>query len=262
MENQTIEQVPEEIKDVPVETPDVPVETLEVTEETTEETPEQINWKKFRDERKAEREQAKADKDLAKKKAEEAEAFREALEQVTQTSGPVVGKSVEEQVIADLADDDIPMGRDIKGFVAKYVADTVAKTLREREEVVTQQRAEQEINELPQRLRQTHNDFDQVMTQENFDYLEYHHPEMAKAMGYMPKGFDKWNNTYNLIKKLVPNAVNAAQDTRQAQRNLQKPQAPTGHASHSTGELAPGRIITQAERDANYKRLRELARQA
>jgi len=225
-----------------------------------EESQEQINWRKFREERERERkEKAEAERRAAQKE-EEARALQEALDRAMQHKGAPLSQAEQEQIVADLADDDIPMGRDIKGYFARIVEDTVEKRLADREKARKEEEARRAQQELPTKLRQTHSDFDQVMTQENVDYLEYHHPELAQAISYMPNGYDKWTNAYKLIKKMVPNAASAASDGRRAQQNLSKPQpgaAPTGQPS---GEMAPGRRLSEAEKRANYERLMALAK--
>lgn len=225
-----------------------------------EETQEDINWKKFREERAREREEAKRREELLLKKEEEARALQEALKAAMENKGSSLTQAEQEQIIADLEDNDIPMGKDIKQFLARYVPDTVEDILAKREQKRREQEQEKAQSEMPKRLRENIPDFDSVMTQENVDYLEYHHPEVADLITKMPSGYDKWSNAYKLVKKLVPNADRPINDHKRANENLAKPQvAAAGNSGHSA-EPSPGRRLTQAEKDANYRRMMELAR--
>ena len=266
----TQEQDNTEVKEevVPVEHPEeheVIPEGEEASQE--EETPEQINWKKVREQQKIDRErQEQKEKEAQEEKRRRAEAeaqaeiFKAALQSAQFDKGAPLSDAEQNQIIADIEDDDIPMGRDIKGFVAKYVADTIKNERTKWEKEVQQQQQEKEKQEVPDRLRRTYNDFDDLMTKDNFDYLTYQHPEIAQALGYMPEGYDKWSNTYKMIKKLVPNAVGSSEERRRVEENRVKPQSVPGATGQPAGDVAPGRRLTQAQKQANYERLRALAR--
>lgn len=232
----------------------------ETTPEKTEEDPEQINWRKFREERERERRERAEEQQALERKRQEAAALKEVVDTLMSKQDHPMTQQQQEQMIADLIDEDIPTGRDIKQFVDSKLPDIINRILDSREKSAAEERQKKELESMPTKLRQAHTDFDKVVTQENLDYLDYHHPEIAKALSYMPNGFEKWSSVYSTVRKLVPSS--GASDLRRMESNAMKPQAASAVASPPSAEMGYGRSLTEAERMENYKKLKALARGA
>ncbi len=198
----------------------------------------EINWKKFREDRAKERAATLEANNRAAAKEEEARALKAALE-------AVVNKPSYNSVQNDSQDEteDQRLDRLIEEKWQK-------KQNKEREE-----RAKQEAHELPQKMGRTFKDFDQVCSQENIDYLEYHHPEIHRALKKLPDSFDNWSDIYHTMKKLIPNADSKA-DAKKAEKNFNKPQSMSVAGSTQTSDHAP-QMLTDAKRAANWKRMQQ-----
>lgn len=228
-------------------------------------TEEQINWRKFREERAKERaqkeEELKQATERQKQQEEQIRAYREALEQVMDKpdTGSLSQKE-QDKIIADLMDEDIPTGADIKGFINQVVPKIVDNVLQTRDQQLEEERRRREAQEMPVRLQREHKDFSNIVTQENLDYLEYHYPEVAETLGSLPNSYDKWSKVYKTVKRLVPDGER--KDVARMERNSQKPQSMASTSAASTSEVAPGRRLTDAQKAENYRLMRERARGA
>ena len=121
--------------------------------------------------------------------------------------------------------------------IAKLVDARIAK----KEALIEKEREERERQEMPQRLQKTFGDFDKVVSTENLDYLEFHHPEIAEPFAKMENSYDKWRMVYAAIKKLVPN-TDSKRDASKANANLAKPQSASAGLAN-TGDTAPVYLV-------------------
>jgi hypothetical protein len=222
---------------VPTET--ISIQGVDVSSPSASESADQINWKKFREERKREREEKeKGDRELAKK-AEEVAALKavvEALASKPHHAGEEVSDVSEEQRIREL----------------------VSKEMGEREKASQVERAKKDAEELPYKLAQTYENFNDVCSSENLDYLEYHYPEVASAYAKMPNNFEKWSNIYKAVKRFVPNP-DSAPEKRRAEINTNKPQSMSAQGATATGDHAP-RVMTDKIRAENWARMQRTMR--
>ena len=111
-------------------------------------------------------------------------------------------------------------------------------------------REEQQIKEqqeLPTKIHHAFPDFNQVCSDENKDYLEYHYPEIAAMYNHVPNNFESWANLYKTIKRLVPNTDNR-KDNAKMEKNMQKP----GSIS-ATGTAQGGNAMSAARLDEQRK---------
>lgn len=218
----------------------------EDVQNTTEvqETQEQINWKKFRQQREEELKKAREAEELARKKAEEAEALKAALEAVLNKQSIQNSHS---NINFETDDDDETIFRK-----------RMEKLLAEREEQFKKQQEQQERQQLPQKLQQTYNDFQNVCTQENLDYLEFHYPEIATAFQHMPDGFDKWSSVYKAVKRFVPN-LSSQKTVNKIEQNLNKPQSLNTGLS-STSDTTPHIYLDEEKKKANWNRMKKLSK--
>lgn len=228
----------EEIKENSIQqTQDIPQQ--DKAEEQKEASPSiqseenQVNWRKFREERERDRKAREEAEKKAKQKAEEAAALQAAME-------AILSKPVQTSV-EDEEDEDKRIERRVQEAIKKE---------REKQE---EERRQREAQELPQRIRREITDFDRVCTQENIDYLEYHFPEVAKGLEYMPDGFDKWNLVYRAVKRFVP-FENKNEDSKRIEKNLMKPQAATPNIVDKNPVGSPWNLSEDRKR-ANWERM-------
>ena len=224
-------QVQAQVEDNKKEVLEQPKEEVVATAETQQE----INWKKFREGReqdRKEKELARREKEAAERREKdriaEANALRAALE-------ATLAKPTQE-----------PQEEDI---IQKRVDEALERRDREAEK----KRVEREQEELPQKLKQAFNDFNDVCTKENLDYLEFHFPEIAKPCTYMGDSFEKWSLIYNAVKKHLPNHKNKNDQSR-IESNAKKPQSMAGGLSQ-TGDGAPTLSLDDDRKKANYARM-------
>ena len=202
------------------------------------ETQEQINWKKFREVREKERKEKEESDKKAKEKEQEAAALKAALEAVlnkTQNSAPPETNEEEDEI-----------------------QKRVDEAIRKRDAQNEQARVARERAEEPAKLRQTFPDFEKVCSQENVDYLEYHHPETFAAFKAMPDSFEKWSRVYNAMKRYIPNS-DASKDAARAERNLKKPQSMSTGLTQ-TGDTQPIMGLSEERKRDNWKRMQESMR--
>lgn len=210
-------------------------------EAVQEESEQNKNWKKWKENRQKEREET-ARIDAARQKAEqEAQALRQALE-------AVVNKNDRRQNNENSYEEEETEEQRIN----RKVEEALAK----REQQYQAQREQEEIQTYPNKLRNTYSDFNQVCSSENLDYLEYHHPELAKSFAHRKEGFDKWSDIYNAVKRYVPN-TNSNRDSIKAEKNLAKPQSLSHSSLSGTGPTGTSHQLTEQRRAENWARMQK-----
>lgn len=206
--------------------------------ETTE-TPEQINWKRFREAREQDRKAREAAEREAAKKKEEIEALKAALDAVVSKPAP------QSHEPAELSEEDA---------IQKRIDEALAK----RDKHLAEQRAIEEQRNLPNKLATTFNDFDNVCSTENLDYLEYHYPEVSAPYKHLPDTFEKWAAIYKAVKRFVPNP-DSRKDTTKAEKNFNKPQSMSVGGTTKTGDTAPMALDDKRRQD-NWARMQRVLR--
>lgn len=207
------------------------------------EKPEDPNWKAFREARKKDR----ADREAAEKRAAEKEAEAAALKAAMEaafTKNPNTYMTYREPTYEEETED-------------QKIEKKVQAALAARDEQYRQQQEEREVREYPNRLKQTYHDFNQVISQENLDYLDFHYPEVSRPLQRLNDGYDKWSDIYQAVKKFVPNHSTAKKEAQRAEANFAKPKSIS-----STGltqpQSAPGSHILSDERKAsNWARMQQ-----
>jgi hypothetical protein len=240
----------EQKQDATIAEQKIPEAQVKTEEPKTEEDP---NWRAFREARKKDR----AEKEAAEKRATEKEAEALALKAAMEAAfakSPTPQQQYQQQQYEGQYQEQQP-NDDAR------IEKAVQKALAEREQLYAQQRAQREATEYPERLRQTYSDFDQVVTQETLDYLDYHYPEVSNPLQRLQDGFDKWSDVYKNIKKFVPNQSNAKRDAAKAQNNLNKPKSMSSPGLPNV-ESNPGAVhLTKERRQANWERMQRTLRQ-
>lgn len=207
------------------------------------ESDQEINWKKFREAREQERKKAEEVARKAAEKEAEVNALKAAMEAILDKQAPAPKRR-------DEYDDD---DESEEQRIEKKVAAALAKREAEQE----RQRREREQAEFPQRLVATHKDFNQVCTESNLDYLDYHYPEVSKAFKHMPDGYDKWDAIYSAVKRFVPN-IDTRRDAAKAEQNFRKPQSLSSPSVSPGSEAGPAMRLDESRKRANWERMQQV----
>lgn len=198
----------------------------------------QANWKAFREQRESDR-KAKAEAErVAALKAAEAEALKQAMEALMQKPSSRHTHDNGSEVIEESED--------------AIIERKIAAALKKDREAFIQEQQEKERREAPQRIMQMHPDFNQIVTTENCDYIDYHYPELVSAFKHMPDGLEKWSAMYRTIKRFVPNA-DSRRDAARADKNMQKPGSVSTTAA---AQATPGAaVLSEDRRRSNWERM-------
>lgn len=209
----------------------------------SEETQQQINWRKFRQEREKERkEKLDSDRRAAEKEAE-ASALKAAMESL-------LNRPQQQQNQTE----------DLDETEDQRIEKKVNHALQKEREKNDKERRERELAELPQKLSSTFNDFNQICTQENLDYLEYHYPEVARRFKNAPENFETWADFYKVIKRFVP-VPDSKKEQAKIEKNLSKPQSMSVPGYTQTGDHAPVELNEKRRQD-NWLRMQRIMKGA
>ena len=222
-------------------------EVKPVIESAENETPEDINWKKFRDQKKEDKQkrlEAEKRAEEAQKREQQAKEQAEALRIAMEAA---FAKEDEKQNGSNYSQDESEEEK-----IKKHVE----KALREKEEKDKQEKALREKQDFPNRLRSSCPDFEEVCTEENLNYFEYHHPEIANALNYIPEELEKWTSVYKAIKKYIPSNEVAKDNTKRLEKNLSKPQSISVPSNSNSGDQAPYALNEQKKQD-NWARMQK-----
>jgi|AntAceMinimDraft_18_1070375.scaffolds.fasta_scaffold20542_2 hypothetical protein len=217
------------------EEPKLSVESQGVPQE---ETQEEINWKKYREDNKKNKKAREDAEEKAAQKAQETEDLKRALEEV------VNKKTYSHEQEDEDEDESTRINKEVERILA--IKDS------EREKA----RAEKELTALPQKLASSHKDFNDVCSEDNLLYFEYHFSDLATSFKYMPDSFEKWDNLYKAIKRVMPDASKKKHYDAVAEKNLNAPK------SHATAAGAPKSTsvragLSQEAKNANWLAMKE-----
>lgn len=215
-------------------------ENNEQTKNESIESQEQINWKKFREQREIDRKQKEQAEKIADEERKKAEAFKAALDSV-------LNKTSEQNPYTNELDSQTEEER-----IAKIVQENIEKERKR----IENEHLEKEKREFPEKLASTFTDFKKVCSEENLDYFEYHHPEIAEPFKYLPDSFEKWKMIYYAVKKHVPN-LSSKDDQKKIDHNFSKPQSMSVKGITSTGDNAPLQL-DEKRRNDNWARMQRV----
>ena len=207
-----------------------------------EEKQEDPNWKAFREARKKDRQEKEAAQRRAAEKEAEADALKAAMEAAFAKSSP--------QSYSANYD-----GYENQDTEDQRIEKKVSEVLALHERNAEQERQQREAQEYPHRLQQIYSDFNQTVSTEALDYLEYHYPEVANPLKRLTDGFDKWNDIYKAVKKFVPNIDQARKDASRAEANFNKPKSMSSPGTSQTNEGLGGSMLTEERKAANWERM-------
>ncbi len=211
-----------------------------------EEKPEDPNWKAFREARKQDRIAREAAEKKAAEKQEEVAALKAAMEAAfSRESQQQQPRQQNDYGYADTETED------------ERIEKKVQNALAAREAEAARLRAQREQQEYPQRLQQHFSDFQQAISSENLDYLEYHYPEVARPLQRLVDGYDKWHDIYKAVKKFVPNNQTARQEANRADANFNKPKSMATTNVASPGEAVGSARLSEERRAQNWARMQK-----
>lgn len=214
------------------------------------ETQEDPNWRAFREARKKDRiEREQAEKRAQEKDAEVA-ALKAAMEAAFSRQAPSP-QAYQQYYGMNQVQDNTEETEDQR--IQRMVDAGISKREQENE----RKRMEKEQQEYPQRLMRELPDFNQVISQENRDYLDYHYPEVSRPLGRLNDGYDKWHDIYHAIKKLVPNNTNARRDSARADANMMKPKSISSTGMTQAQSVPGSHILSEERRAANWQRMQQ-----
>ena len=229
----------------------------QVVNQVAEETPEEINWKKFRDERKRDQQIAAEEKKKRQEIAEHNRMLKETIAMLNQR--PDLTQTEKNNIVASIPHDQFTTGQDVVSYVDSKIVTTLESKLdallEQRERVREEKKRQEEQQTFPDKLRREYKDFDEVCSNENLLYMEYHHPELSKSLEELPEGFEKWSRVYKAVKRYMPN-----QDTKKTQAklesNLSKPKSGSSLGTTSKDDKQSVRLDEAAKR-ANWERMQK-----
>lgn len=212
-----------------------------------QESPEDPNWKAFREARKRDRMEREAAERRAAEKEAEVAALKAAMDAAFSKGSP--SPQAYQQYYG--------MNQDYQTEETEEqrIERKVSEMLSKKEEQYRKEQAEYEQREYPKRLLRELPDFQQICSQENLDYLDYHYPEVSRPLQRLGEGYDKWYDTYHAVKKLIPNHSNAKKEAARADLNSNKPKSMS-----STGPSPTGEKTRESWQDLEAKRAENWAR--
>jgi hypothetical protein len=200
-----------------------------------EENKDERNWKRFREEREKERKALEDEKRRREESEKQAAALKAALEAIAnKPASQIIQSDVEETE-----------EEKIQRAVNKAILEA------ERRRIEEQQKREQQ--ELPYKLNQTFQNFNEVCSDENLDYLQYHYPEVYNTFKTAPDSFEKWGNVYKAIKRFVPN-TDSRREEKKIEQNMKKPQSMSIPGITPTTDSIPYKIDEKRRAD-NWARM-------
>lgn len=205
----------------------------------------EVNWKRFREQRKKERAEKEAAERRAAEKEAEVTALKAAMEAAFSRQQPAQPFQQNEYAYPEEETQD------------QIIQKKIDAALSAREEQYRREQQEREQREYPERLKRTYADFNQVISEENLDWLDCHYPEISRPLQRLPNDYDKWSDIYLAIKKFVPNHSNARKDTQRAETNLNKPRSMSSLGSSQQSNDRPAAILTEEKRAANWERMQK-----
>ena len=207
------------------------------------------NWKAFREARKKDRLEREAAERRAAEKEAEATALKAAMEAAFSKGGNLGhSQSNQQNEYGQEESEDERINKKVEAAIAQ------------REAAAERARQEREHQEYPQRLMKNLPDFQQTISQENLDYLDYHFPEVSRPLQRLPDGYDRWADIYAAVKKFVPNSKTVKKEAEKAAHNMNKPKSISSPSITQPGEAKQGVNMRdvearRAERYAEMKRI-------
>lgn len=199
------------------------------TENQSIQDQENPNWTAFREGRKKDRLEKEAAERRASEKEAEVAALKAAMEAAFSKSSPTP-QAYQQYYGMNQSDTEETDEQRLEKKINHIIA--------QKEQQYEKERSEREMREYPNRLSKDLSDFNNVCSQENLDYLDFHYPEISRPFQRLPDGYDKWRDIYHAVKKLIPNHSTAKKDAIRAEINSNKPKSISSQGPSPTGNRA------------------------
>lgn len=209
------------------------------------------NWRAFRESRKKERADREAAEARAADKEREVNALKAAMEAAFNGRENMQSSQVSHQGYGHEAEQESEDAR---------IEKKVQAALAQREASAERARLERAQQEYPIRLRKEHPDFDQVVSQENLDYLDYHYPEVSRPIQRLGDGYEKWEDVYKAVIKFVPNNKTAKQDAQKADSNFSKPRSMSSSGLSQNTQAPMATSLSEDRKAENWARMQKAMR--
>ncbi len=206
------------------------------------------NFKAFREARKKDRAEREAAEKRAADKEAEVAALKAAMEAAFAKGSPA---PQQQQYDYQYQQEETEEDR-----IKRLVEDQISK----RDAILARERAEREQREYPDRLVRSYPDFNNTITPENLDYLEFHHPEVARPLKRLGDDYDKWSDVYHAIKKFVPNATNAKRESARADANFNKPRSMSNTGLTQDTQAPVSTRLSEERRAENWARMQRISK--
>jgi hypothetical protein len=238
----TTPEVKQEIP-LPQEKSETPVSTPETKQEETVENP---NWKAVRERLKKEKTEREAIEKLAKEETARANAYAQALDAALDKRG-INQPSAQQQYAAypEEETEDQRIERKVQAAIAQ------------REQVAEKARAEREVQELPAVMQRMYPDYLQVVNEDNGAYLKYHGPDLFESLVNLPQTPENCARIYRMVKKHVPNSIEAKKDELKAENNFNKPRSMSSPTITQSGEPGNNNRLSEERKAENWARMQK-----
>lgn len=207
------------------------------------------NWKAFREARKKDRAQREAAERKAMEKEQEVIALKTAMEAAF-AKGSSSPQAYQQYYGMNQESNEESEEQKINKIIDQKLA--------QREAIAEKERLEREQREYPNRLIQTYPDFNQVISQDNLDYLDYHYPEVSRPLQELPDGFNKYAHIYHAVKKFVPNNINIKKEMMKAENNMSKPKSISSTGLTQSQSTSSSHGLTEEKKAANWERMQQV----
>lgn len=216
-------------------------ETLSETEisENKIESAKEINFKKFREQR-----------DIERKRMAELEREKTAQQSQIEAMKAAMEALVNKPERPSLEDEDV------EALQAKKIAELVKSEV---EKVRASDRMEAERREqemMLSRLSSMFPDFNEVCSQQNLDYLDFHEPDISKTLQSAKNDINKWSAIYKLAKRMIPNPMSKKEELK-IEKNLAKPKSLSIPGLTQTGDSVVRNELTEERKRDNWARMQK-----
>jgi len=229
---------------------DSPLDSAEAVNEA--ESEEEKNWRAFRDGRKRDRELAKEKEQEARRANEQKAQLQDFIAQHLESNGQRgnMSPAQQEQAAIDLLDNEIHTGGEIKQWLEQKFSKDMETRLEQR---FANWQKEREREELPKRISETMPDYDDVMSRESIDYLEYRAPALARMIsGHLSDpekmSLNEVKAAYEAVKCIVPNRSSRHREDKKTDEIHSRPRS--GAASQQARSDAPIQMTAESRKRA------------
>lgn len=224
--------------------------SINTPENNGSEIKEDPNWRAFREARKKDRAEREAAERRASEKEAEIAALKTAMEAAFSKSGP------SPQAYQQYYGNTVYESEETED---QKIEKKVLALLQAKEEQSRREAQQREQAEYPNRIYKDFPDFNNVVSQENLDYLDFQYPEVSRPLQRLSEGYDKWSDIYHAIKKLIPNHSTAKKEAIRAEMNNQKPRSISSSSITQSGQSSMNTFQEMEQKRAdNWQRMQRI----